>query len=88
MDEPTVRSTKHPRPSKRRLPVDAVVVTVRVDDHRDGTRYASMASPDGQRWKAYAYWPKVEEEAPGIPIMWDADGTVWVGPGLGPDERT
>jgi hypothetical protein len=88
MDEPTVRSSKKLRRTRNRLPADAVVVTVGVDDHPDGTMYASMASPDGQRWKAYAYWPKVEEESPGIPIMWDADGTVWVGPGLGPDERT
>lgn len=90
MDEPRVWSSKRARRGRRRLPADAAVVTVRVDDHRDGTKYVDMASPDGQRWEAYAYWPKVERESP-EDIMWDADGSVWVGPGLGQaeaDERT
>ena len=64
------------RRGRRRLPTGQVVVTVRVDDHRDGTVYASMASPDGERWKAYAYWPEPEQETPGIPIHWEADGSI------------
>ena len=75
--EPTVRSTsKNARRARKRLPADTPVVTVRVDDHRDGTVHALFASPDGKQWKAYAYWPEPEQETPGIPIHWEADGSI------------
>jgi hypothetical protein len=76
MDEPTVWSSKRARRGRRRLPADTAVVRVRLDDHRDGTKYVDLASPDGQRWEAYAYWPKVER-VPLDRLKWDADGSVW-----------
>ncbi len=75
VDDPyRVRVSRRLRRSKRRAPTS--VVAVRVDDHRDGTVYASFVAQDGKRWRAYGYWPK-PERVPLDRLEWDADGSVW-----------
>lgn len=58
--EPTVRAGERLRRNRRRLPPGVPTITVRIDDHRSGTMYASFASPDGKQWASYGYWPAQE----------------------------
>ncbi len=77
VDDPyRVRASRRARRSRRRRPTNAGALVVRVDDHRNGTVYASFVAQDGKRWRAYAHWPK-PERVPLDRLEWDADGSVW-----------
>lgn len=53
-------------------------MTVRAEDHPGGDVFVTFASPDGERWKPYAYWTTWQSPVRYL-VQWNDDGPEVIG---------